>query len=156
MLNGRTRIRYSLNQSRAATCRDFACGVREIGGYFGRSRKTVARNWLKHSQSESRLSSNHHDEAESLLSGRLNCDRAMDIAHRPRSSCAQPEERARELEGGAKAAQDRARAFEADANHFRDHAARAEEWLVRIHSEVEQTLFQKTSVNGRARSSKHK
>ena len=36
-----------------------------------------------------------------------------------------------------------AREFEADANYFRDRAAHAEEWLVRIHAEVQQTFFQK-------------
>jgi hypothetical protein len=79
------------------------------------------------------------------------CDRAMDLAHRLSFEVRTVEERARELEAEAKAADDRARAFEAEANHFRDRAARAEEWLVRIHSEVEQTFFQKTSPNGRAR-----
>jgi hypothetical protein len=33
--------------------------------------------------------------------------------------------------------------LEADAGHFRDRAARAEAWLLRIHNEVEQTFFQK-------------
>jgi hypothetical protein len=32
--NGRSRIRNSLNQSRVAICRRFACGIREIGGLF--------------------------------------------------------------------------------------------------------------------------
>ena len=44
--------------------------IREIGGYFARSRKQ-AQNWLKHSQSGRAFFSNHDDEAESLLSGRL-------------------------------------------------------------------------------------
>jgi hypothetical protein len=82
---------------------------------------------------------------------KLDCDRAMALAHRLSFEMRAAEERARELETETKAAQDRAHAFEADANHFRDRAARAEEWLIRIHCEVEQTFFQKTSVNGRAR-----
>jgi hypothetical protein len=40
LLNGRSRICNSLTNSPAATCEDFACGIREIGGYFVRSRKT--------------------------------------------------------------------------------------------------------------------
>jgi len=40
LLNGCSRIRKSLNQSPTTTCRDFACEIREIGGYFARSRKT--------------------------------------------------------------------------------------------------------------------
>jgi hypothetical protein len=62
------------------------------------------------------------------------CDRAMDLAHRLSFELRAAEERARESEG--------------EANHFRDRATRAEEWLNRIHSEVEQTFFQK---NGRQR-----
>jgi hypothetical protein len=52
------------DQSRAATCRDFACGIREIGGYFARSRKT---GWklAEHSQSDSAFSLATNDEAES-------------------------------------------------------------------------------------------
>jgi len=40
LLNARSRILNSLNQSRAATCQDFACEIREIGDYFARSWKT--------------------------------------------------------------------------------------------------------------------
>jgi len=71
------------------------------------------------------------------------CDRAMDLAHRLAFQVRAAEEKAREFETEARAAQERARELEAEANHFRDRAARAEEWLVRIHSEVEQTFFQK-------------
>jgi len=39
--------------------------------------------------------------------------------------------------------EERVRELEADAGHFRDRAARAEAWLLRIHNEVEQTFFQK-------------
>jgi hypothetical protein len=66
-LNGRGRILNSLNQSRAATCRDFAFGVPEIEGSFARSRKK-GRNWLKRSQSAPAFIAHHDDEAESLLS----------------------------------------------------------------------------------------
>ena len=38
---------------------------------------------------------------------------------------------------------------EADAAHFRDRAARAEQWLMRIHNEVEQTFFQKKERDAR-------
>ena len=40
------------------------------------------------------------------------------------------------------AAEERAREFEAEAKYFRDRAACAEEWLVRIQSELEQTFFE--------------
>ena len=56
------------------------------------------------------------------------CTRAMDLAHRLSSELREAEERARE--------------FEAEANYFRDRAAHAEEWLVRIHQEVQQTFFE--------------
>ena len=56
------------------------------------------------------------------------CQRAMDVAHRVSSELREAEERARK--------------FEAEAHYFRDRAARAEEWLVRIESELQQTFFQ--------------
>jgi hypothetical protein len=56
------------------------------------------------------------------------CQRAMDLAHRVSSEL--------------RAAEDRARAFEEEAIYFRDRAARAEEWLVRIESELQRTFFQ--------------
>jgi hypothetical protein len=57
------------------------------------------------------------------------CQRAMDLAHRVSSELREAEERARK--------------FEVEANYFRDRGARAEEWLVRIESELRQTFFQK-------------
>ena len=57
------------------------------------------------------------------------CARARDLAHRLSSQLRAAEERASELE--------------AEAAHFRNRAARAEEWLQRIHNEVEQGFFQK-------------
>jgi hypothetical protein len=56
------------------------------------------------------------------------CQRAMDLAHRVSSEL--------------RATEDRARAFEEEANYFRHRAARAEEWLVRIENELQQTFFQ--------------
>ena len=60
---------------------------------------------------------------------KADCNRAMNLAHR--------------LSSELRAAEERAREFEAEANYFRDRAAHAEEWLVRIHAEVQQTFFQK-------------
>src|SRR2546423_10454903 len=57
------------------------------------------------------------------------CARAMDLAHKLSFQLRDAEERARELE--------------AQATHFRERAAHAEDWLVNIHNEVEQTFFQK-------------
>jgi len=59
---------------------------------------------------------------------KANCQRAMDLANRVSSEL--------------RAAEERARAFEEEANYFRDRAARAEEWLARIGSEVQQAFFQ--------------
>jgi hypothetical protein len=59
---------------------------------------------------------------------KADCQRAIDLAHRVSSELRAAEERARE--------------FEAEAKYFRDRAARAEEWLVRIESELQQTFFQ--------------
>jgi hypothetical protein len=41
-----------------------------------------------------------------------------------------------------RAAEEKARELEAEANHFRDRAAAAENWLLVIHNEVQQTFFQ--------------
>src|SRR5947207_10704770 len=57
------------------------------------------------------------------------CARAMDLAHK--------------LSFQLRAAEEHARELEAEAAHFRDRAARAEAWLLRIYKEVEQTFFQK-------------
>ena len=56
------------------------------------------------------------------------CARAMDLAHKLAFQIRTAEERTRQLE--------------AEAAHFRDRAMRAEEWLRRIHSEVEHAFFQ--------------
>src|SRR3977135_2995402 len=55
------------------------------------------------------------------------CARAMDLAHKLSFQLRDAEERARELE--------------AQATHFRETPARAEDWLLPIHNEVEQTFF---------------
>jgi hypothetical protein len=65
--------------------------------------------------------------------------RAMDLAHK--------------LSFQLRAAEERVKELEADAGHFRDRAARAEAWLLRIHNEVEQTFFQKKDRDPRQRGS---
>ena len=57
------------------------------------------------------------------------CARAMDLAH--------------DLSLQLRAAEERARELEAEADHFRQRADIAEKWLVAMHNEVEQTFFQK-------------
>src|SRR5437016_303120 len=66
---------------------------------------------------------------------KADCERAMEVAHR--------------LSSELRAAEERARDFEAEANYFRDRAAHAEEWLVRIHSEVQETFFQRNEQQQR-------
>jgi hypothetical protein len=63
------------------------------------------------------------------------CARAMDLAHK--------------LSSQFRAAEERERQLEAEAAHFRIRAARAEEWLLRIHNEVEHTFFQKKDSSPR-------
>ena len=63
------------------------------------------------------------------------CARAMDLAHKLSFQLRATEERARELE--------------AEAAHFRDRATRAEEWLLRIQSEIDHTLLQKKDRSSR-------
>jgi hypothetical protein len=62
---------------------------------------------------------------------KTDCQRAMDLAHRVSSEL--------------RSAEERARALEEEASYFRDRAARAEEWLVRIERELQQTFFQNKS-----------
>jgi hypothetical protein len=64
---------------------------------------------------------------KAAATAKQDCERAMAIAHKLSSELRATEERARE--------------FEAEAIHFRDRAVRAEDWLARIHNEVEQTFF---------------
>jgi hypothetical protein len=54
--------------------------------------------------------------------------RALDLAHKLSSQLRAAEERARELE--------------VEAAHYRERATRAEDWLRRIHNEVEHAFFQ--------------
>jgi hypothetical protein len=65
------------------------------------------------------------------------CERAMDLAHR--------------LSAQMRAAEERVRALEAEATHFRERAIRAEDWLARIHHEVEQTFFHNPGTADRRR-----
>jgi hypothetical protein len=57
------------------------------------------------------------------------CARAMDLAHK--------------LSFQLRAAEERVRELETEIVQYRDRAARAEAWLMRIQNEVEQTFFQK-------------
>src|SRR5229473_3817696 len=57
------------------------------------------------------------------------CARAMDLAHK--------------LSFQLRASEERMREAETEVAHYRERAARAEQWLMRIHNEVEQTFFQK-------------
>src|SRR3981081_775888 len=66
--------------------------------------------------------------------------KAADMA---KEDCARVRAVAHKLSFQIRAAEERAREAEAEAAHFRDRAARAEAWLLRIHNEVEQTFFQK-------------
>ena len=63
------------------------------------------------------------------------CARAMDLAHK--------------LSFQLRAAEERTRQLEAEVAHFRNRAARTEEWLLRIHNEVEYTFFQKKDSSPR-------
>lgn len=56
-----------------------------------------------------------------------NCERAMDIAHK--------------LSLQLRAAEDRIAQLEGDVRHYQERAARAEKWMNRIHSEIEDRFF---------------
>ena len=65
----------------------------------------------------------------------------------PKEDCARAMNLAHKLSSQLRAAEERSRELEAEANQFRERAATAEKWLVLIHDEVEHTFFQ--SKNGR-------
>jgi hypothetical protein len=67
---------------------------------------------------------------------------AEERAHDSEARSKQAEERAHSSEARVKEAEERAREFEAEANYFRDRAAHAEKWLLRIQTEIDQTFFQ--------------
>ena len=65
---------------------------------------------------------------------KLNCERAMDIAHKLSLKLREAEDRIAQLEG--------------DIRHYQDRAARAEKWMHRIHSEIEDRFFKDGSGGG--------
>jgi hypothetical protein len=68
-------------------------------------------------------------------SAKTNYNRAMELAHR--------------LTSELRAAEERAREFEAEAKYLGERAARAEEWLIRIHDEVQRAFFSKNEQQQR-------
>jgi hypothetical protein len=74
-------------------------------------------------------------------------ERAAEIA---KNDCTHAMELAHKLSVQLRAAEERCGELEAQAAHFRDRAGRAEQWLLRIHNEVEQTLFQRKNSNPEA------
>ena len=67
-----------------------------------------------------------------------NCERAMDIAHKLSLKLREAEDRIAQLEG--------------DIHHYQERAARAEKWMSRIHSEIEDRFFKENGgVNGSGR-----
>src|SRR3981081_1268978 len=71
------------------------------------------------------------------------CARAMDVAHKLSFEIRAVEERAREAAVEAAHFRDRTTRAAAEAGRLRDRTTRAEDWLLRIHNEVEQAFFQK-------------
>jgi hypothetical protein len=64
---------------------------------------------------------------EAVDVAKQNCERAMDIAHK--------------LSLQLRAAEDRIAQLEGDIRHYQERAARAEKWMHRIHSEIEDRFF---------------
>ena len=65
---------------------------------------------------------------------KADCARAMDLAHKLSVQLRSAEERVHELE--------------AEASHFRERAATAENWLTVIHNGVQHTFFQNGKNSG--------
>ena len=70
-----------------------------------------------------------------------NCERAMDIAHKLSLKLREAEDRIAQLEGDIRHYQDR-------AAHDQERAARAEKWMHRIHSEIEDRFFKDSGGGG--------
>ena len=70
---------------------------------------------------------------EAVDVAKQNCDRALDLAHK--------------LSLQLRAAEDRIAQLEGDCRHYQERAARAEKWMHRIHSEIEDRFF-KANGNG--------
>lgn len=64
---------------------------------------------------------------EAVDVAKQNCERAMDIAHKLSLKLREAEDRIAQLEG--------------DCRHYQERAARAEKWMHRIHSEIEDRFF---------------
>ena len=64
---------------------------------------------------------------EAVDVARGDCERAMDLAH--------------DLSLQLRAAEDRIAQLEGDIRHYQDRAIRAEKWMNRIHSEIEDRFF---------------
>jgi DNA repair ATPase RecN len=62
-----------------------------------------------------------------------NCERAMDIAHKLSLKLREAEDRIAQLEG--------------EIRHYQDRAARAEKWMNRIHSEIEDRFFKDSTAS---------
>jgi predicted nucleic acid-binding Zn-ribbon protein len=64
---------------------------------------------------------------EAVDVAKQNCERAMDIAHKLSLKLREAEDRIAQLEG--------------DIRHYQDRALRAEKWMNRIQSEIEDRFF---------------
>jgi len=74
-----------------------------------------------------------------------NCERAMDIAHKLSLKLREAEDRIAQLEGDIRHYQER-------AARDQERAARAEKWMHRIHSEIEDRFFKEGGgANGSGR-----
>jgi predicted nucleic acid-binding Zn-ribbon protein len=69
---------------------------------------------------------------EAVDVAKQNCERAMDIAHKLSLQLRTAEDRIAQLEG--------------DIRHYQERAARAEKWMHRIHSEIEDRFFKDPTI----------
>jgi hypothetical protein len=69
---------------------------------------------------------------EAVEVAKHNCERAMDIAHKLSLQLRATEDRVAQLEG--------------EIRHYQERAARAEKWMHRIHSEIEDRFFKDDPV----------
>jgi hypothetical protein len=101
---------------------------------------TLARSISVPPSSSNRKQSDAHIAADD--SGRTIVEMLQRAAAKTKEDCARAMELAHKLSLQLRASEERAQELETRAAHFADRAARAENWLTRIHEQLEQTFFQ--------------
>ena len=86
------------------------------------------------------------DGAPLEQSGQAVLDLLKKAADSAQATCDQVMNTAQKLSNQVRAAEDKVQLLESELQQFADRATRAEEWLARIHGQIEQSFFGPNSV----------